>query len=288
VLTVLAFGLTGPTETIEAADRSAPSLLALGDSIAFGWTARSDHAVAPDMIGYPDLAAHRLHLADVNLSCPGQATGGFISLSGNDNGCWSYRAESPLHVAYQGTQLAAAAAALRSHRQVRVISITLGANDYLHLRAHCLPTPGCYQEQAPAMLAAVTANLDAILGALRGTGYRGIIAMLAYYALIDDAAGVVQVDALNHAIAVAARRYDAVVVDGMQAFGRAAGSRSYCAAGFLAPTWAGNCDIHPSVLGRSLLATALVDAVRGAGGAVAGPPPADRSASGEQVTGMGA
>jgi lysophospholipase L1-like esterase len=277
VLAVLAIGLTGSTQaanqSAEAADQSAPSLLALGDSIAFGWTARSDHDVASDMTGYPDLAARRLGLADINLSCPGQATGGFISLSGEDNGCWAYRAESPLHVAYQGTQLAAAVAELRSHRNVRVISITLGANDYLRLRTRCMPIPGCYQEQAPAMLAGVTSNLDTILATLRGTGYEGIIAVLAYYALIDDPIGVVQAQALDRAIAVAASRHGAIVVDGMQAFDRAAGGRSYCAAGFLAPTWAGDCDIHPSALGRAVLANALVDAVHGAGGASAGPRP---------------
>lgn len=255
---------------------SAPSMLTLGDSIAFGWTAQSDHAVAADMAGYPDIAAQQLGLADINLSCPGQATGGFISLSGNDNGCWAYRDHSPLHVPYQGSQLQAAVAALRSDPRVRVISITLGANDYLHLRAHCLLIPGCYQQQAPAMLAAVTANLDTILATLRGTGYRGLITMLAYYALIDDPPGIIQEDALNQAITLSARRYGAVVVNGMMAFGLAAAGRSYCAAGFMAPTWAGNCDIHPSPVGREVLAAALVAAVRSAEHA-ANPPPAAQS-----------
>lgn len=271
---VLVVGPTGPTE---AADLSAPSMLTLGDSIAFGWTARSDHATAADMVGYPDVAARQLGLADINLSCPGQATGGFISLSGNDNGCWAYRDHSPLHVPYQGPQLQAAVAALRSDTRIQVISITLGANDYLHLRAHCLLVPGCYRQQAPAMLAAVTANLDTILATLRGTGYRGLIAMLAYYALIDDPPGIIQGDALNRAIALSARRYGAVVVNGMQAFGRAAGGRSYCAAGFMAPTWAGNCDVHPSAVGRDVLAASLVAAVRAAGAAAKGAPPAEQS-----------
>ena len=44
--------------------------------------------------------------ASFNASCPGEATGGFISPTGLDNVCRPYRTTFPLHVAYTGTQLA--------------------------------------------------------------------------------------------------------------------------------------------------------------------------------------
>ena len=120
--------------------------LALGDSVAFGYSPLLDHRVASNFVGYPETAAGRLGLIDVNESCPGEATGGFLSLIGTDNGCRPYRLLYPLHVHYAGTQMDFAIDYLRSHQNVRLVTIDLGANDVFFLRnvcSHATDPAGC-------------------------------------------------------------------------------------------------------------------------------------------------
>ena len=53
--------------------------LALGDSVAFGYNPLLDFRVASNFVGYPEVVSRRLDLRDVNASCPGEATGGFLN-----------------------------------------------------------------------------------------------------------------------------------------------------------------------------------------------------------------
>src|ERR687888_2613873 len=89
----LTLGASLPAAAAGGADRAVPGnvLLALGDSVAFGYSPLLDHSVATNFVGYPEVVAQRLDLADTNASCPGEATGGFLSLVGTDNGCRPYR-----------------------------------------------------------------------------------------------------------------------------------------------------------------------------------------------------
>src|SRR5438552_19021089 len=106
------------------------SYLALGDSVPFGFN--PDPALwshAGNFIGYPEIVARALNIEDVNATCPGEATGGFLSLTGTDNVCRPYRSAFPLHVSYSGTQVAFATAYLKSHPRTRLVTLTLGAND---------------------------------------------------------------------------------------------------------------------------------------------------------------
>ena len=258
LLFTLLIGFASPTD---ASDHPVPTLLALGDSIAFGWVPGADDANAASMTGYPDVVARRLGLRDVNAACPGEATGGFISATGPDNGCRPYRAAHPLHVAYRGTQLAFAVRYLQSHHDVQLVTLDLGANDILLLHTHCRGSAVCYAIEAPALLAEVAANLHRALGEIRATGYKGSLVVLQYYALIDDVAGISDTVALNAAIAAAARPWGAIVPDGLGAFGHASGDLGYCAAGLLVAQTAARCDIHPSPEGRDLLAQAVVGAL---------------------------
>src|SRR5437667_12705447 len=73
--------------------------LALGDSVAFG-TSLCVPADPVPCVGYPDHLAQMLNIEDVNPSCPGEASGGFISLTGTDNVCRPYRSLYTLHVQY--------------------------------------------------------------------------------------------------------------------------------------------------------------------------------------------
>ena len=83
----------------------------------------SDPHLHTNCVGWPDVVAQTLHLHDVNASCPGEATGGFISPTGIDNICRPYKAAYPLHVHYTGTQLAFALSYLRAHLNVRLVTL---------------------------------------------------------------------------------------------------------------------------------------------------------------------
>src|SRR5712664_1550002 len=151
------------------------SYLALGDSVPFGFSPLLNPADADNFIGYPEVVADRLHLQDVNATCPGEATGGFLSLTGTDNVCRPYRAAVPLHVKYSGTQMAFAIAYLKSHPKTRLVTLTLGANDLFRWQKDC--AAGASVGTCPlglfGMLAVMQANLNTILGAIRATGYTG-------------------------------------------------------------------------------------------------------------------
>lgn len=91
--------------------------LTLGDSVAFGYIRDAGFAYvnAENFVGYPDCVAGALSFTETSASCPGEATTGFMSLTGADNGCRPFRASYPLHVAYTSTQLAFATDFLNAH-----------------------------------------------------------------------------------------------------------------------------------------------------------------------------
>src|SRR5438874_2345032 len=72
--------------------------LALGDSVPFGFSPPLSPNDAHNFVGYPEIVAQGLDVKDVNAACPGEATGGFLLLTGTDNVCRPYRASSSLHV----------------------------------------------------------------------------------------------------------------------------------------------------------------------------------------------
>jgi lysophospholipase L1-like esterase len=246
---------------------SGGTLLALGDSVAFGFSPLLDRSTASNFVGYPDVAARRLRLVDVNGSCSGEATGGFLSPTGTDNGCRPYRAHFPLHVSYAGTQMEFAVDYLRSHRNVRLITIDLGANDVFVLQSTCALTvnpSACVAAGLPGVLATIAANLRTIFSNIREKAhYRGRLVTLSYYALAYDPATAAGAQQLNQPIVAATAAFDGTVASGFDAFEPAATAAggSSCAAGLLIVTAPGVCDVHPSPKGRDLLARAVVKAV---------------------------
>ena len=241
--------------------------LALGDSVPFGYRPGEPPEVYADegnLIGYPELVARWLDLDLLNASCPGETTASFIDETAQSNGCQNslgsdvgYRDRFPLHVDYAGAQLEYAVEALQENRDVRLVTLQLGANDGFI----CQRTIGCdTPEEGAALAAQVGRNVDRILGALRGEGgYTGRIAVVTYYALdYTDPAGVQAIQGLNAALAAAAGAHGAVVADGFAAFAPralAAGGSSIDA-GLVLPD-----DIHPTRRGHRLLAQAVVQAV---------------------------
>ena len=252
--------------------------LALGDSVPFGFN--PDPALwsnADNFTGYPEIVAKDLNIEDTNVTCPGEATGGFLSLTGTDNLCRPYRfvLKEPLHVFYTGTQMAFALAYLRSHPDTRLVTLTLGANDFFHLQKVCdalhhgdpAAIAACVGAGIPAMLGTMLANLNTILDGIRGTGYTGLIVAVTYYSLnYPDTSGA---DLLNGPMVAAANAHGAFVASGVEAWratAMTAGGGSTCAAGLRLPPFPPDpgqfgCDVHPTLLGATLLADQVVGTI---------------------------
>jgi lysophospholipase L1-like esterase len=253
--------LAGTTIAAAAQGASGPRYLALGDSVSFGFITQAgfEYVNANNFIGFPTYAAHRAKLDVINAACPGETTGSFLSSATPDDGCQQFRtAGAQLHVSYNSTQLAFALDFLKSHPQTRLITVGLGADDVLLLRAACQGDPSCIATGLPAVLAAVAANMGTILTDLRATGFTGTIIVVNYYSVdYSDPTGTALTSALNDALAAAAAQAGGVVADVFTAFQAAtvpAGGNT-CNAGLLnaSPANQFTCDVHPSQSGQMLI-----------------------------------
>jgi lysophospholipase L1-like esterase len=262
-----------PASAAEGRGEDQAGYLALGDSVAFGYSPLLVHAGLAGnpavFVGYPDIVAKSLELHLVNASCPGETTGGFQSITnGQDFACLGYRFHFgfPLHVAYLGAQLDFAIQYLSTHDNVRLVTMDLGANDVFKLQAICGGVAtACFANGLPAVLAAIDANIRIIYNAIRNVAhYSHKLVTLSYYSLAYDpttAAGTMQ---LNAPIIDASEAFHAKIASGFDAFQGPAlnAGGSSCAAGLLIVLAPGVCDVHPTPLGRDLLAGAVVSAVQ--------------------------
>lgn len=250
--------------------------LALGDSVTFGYqepqvVPAPNYRDAASFAAYPELLGRELHLNVVNAACPGETTASLISPKAPSNGCENipgkphagYRRAYPLHVHYEGSQLAFALHYLRTHRDVTLVSLMIGANDAFL----CLETTkhGCTTAAERAALKhRLTRNIHHILRAIRHTAhYGGQLAIVNYYP--PSPAYTITSRALNVIIDAAARPYHVEVARGFAEFARA--DRHFggnaCTAGLVTQLGKpGVCGIHPSYAGQSLLAQALAGAIR--------------------------
>jgi lysophospholipase L1-like esterase len=258
----------------------APTYLALGDSVAFGYV--PPQAVpAPDyfdpssFVGYPEDVALALHIGVSNAACPGETTASFFVPGAQSNGCENspgsstgYRTLYPLHVQYQGTQMRYALTYLILHRHTRLVTINIGANDVFLCQEttadHCASTA-----ELQAVLKKIQANLAVIYAQIRYVAhYHGLLVALTYYSLsYSDPTQVAGAKALDAAIASVTEKFGGKVADGFAAFEgpSAAFGGSPCAAGLLIKLPDGTCNVHPSPAGHLLLARAIED-VAGARG----------------------
>ncbi|HYU63683.1 MAG TPA: GDSL-type esterase/lipase family protein [Verrucomicrobiae bacterium] len=242
--------------------------LALGDSVPFGFSPLVNPNDAHNFVGYPEIVAQRLDIKDVNATCPGEATGGFLSSTGTDNVCRPYRAAFPLHTEYSVSQMDFTLRYLTGHRDTRLITLTLGANDLFRFQKDCAvdPTFGTCALGFAGVLGVMRANLDAIFAAIRATGYSGLIVGVTYYAInYSDPASIGGSLALGAQMAAAAAGHGVLIASGFtawQATAATAGGDS-CSAGLLIRTSATECDVHPTPLGRDLLANAVLDTIAG-------------------------
>jgi len=242
--------------------------LALGDSVTFGYIDQAgyEYFYPTNFVGYADYVgiSSSLNLADAG--CFGETTSSFLSLTGPDNGCRAYRSQFPLHVAYSSTQLAFATDFLKRHRDTRLVTIQLGANDGFLLEKQCHYDPTCIENGAPQLFATIEANMQTILASLRATGFDGAIIIANYYSLdYSDQFGTELTAGLNQAITAPASAYGAVVADVFSAFQATVSNQfangSACVAGLLnasnPPTSPPSCDVHPSQSGHKLIAQVI-------------------------------
>lgn len=272
---VLVSASPGSATTLPAPALRGAGYLALGDSVAFGYTPPevtppANYLNAANFVGYPEDFAKVTGLTLANASCPGETTGSMITPGAQSNGCENsvgspagYRTIFPLHVNYSGTQLDYAVSYLRSHPRTRLVTIDIGANDGFVCQE---TTPDhCTGADFQAVLNQISANVSTIYSALRDRAhYHHALVLLSYYSLdYRDPAQVASTRALNAALAGPTRAFGGVVADGFTAFQlaslRAGGDP--CAAGLLIALPAGGCNIHPSKLGHEVLAAAIGAAV---------------------------
>jgi lysophospholipase L1-like esterase len=250
--------------------------LALGDSVAFGYSPLLVYAGLAGnpavFVGYPDIAARSLDLNLANASCPGETTGGFLSITnGLDYACLGYRFgyHFPLHVSYPGAQLDYAIQYLSTHHDVRLVTMDIGANDVFKLQTACGGVAtACFASGLPDVLTGIDTNLRIIYNAIRNVAhYHHKLVTLTYYSLAYDATTAAGTKTLNKPIIDASNAYDATIASGFNAFksrALATPHKSSCEAGLLivlTPAPKLTCDVHPTPLGRDLLARAIVRAV---------------------------
>jgi lysophospholipase L1-like esterase len=254
--------------------------LALGDSVTFGYQEAQvvpapNYHDAASFVAYPEQIARELHIKVVNPACPGETSGSLIDNHAESNGCENvlghpggYRTAFPLHVHYTGSQLAFAVHYLKTHRNVRLVSLMIGANDGFICQETTADHCGSGAEIS-ALAAQITRNVRHILTAIRRSAhYRGQLVILNYFSL-DYASPIDNLDStfLNNTVDNAAERFGVQIADGFGEFQSQASKFGghTCLAGLLTQ-WTTSigptCGVHPSYAGQALLAEAVLRAIR--------------------------
>lgn len=289
---------------IFAANSNNYTYLALGDSVPFGMNVTlvppySNQTPTPsEFVGYPETVAALENLntsqKEVNASCPGETSGSFLNINSPDNGCNSPHLQPPfppvqpfkttygLHTPYTNAQMDYALAQFAANRHINLVTLSIGANDVLlvlpQLEA-CVADPNCNpQTVLGPVLGTYASNLGQILTRIRAV-YQGQLILMTYYSPAPALDSVTQ--ALNGAMLQVATQLNAqagfppiTIADGYTAFkvASAAFGGDACQAGLLIKLPAGAptpCDVHPSPLGRDVLAGTVVFA-QGSSGLVHG------------------
>jgi lysophospholipase L1-like esterase len=262
--------------------------LALGDSVAFGFresnaipTTKNDYTKPKTFVGYPEDIARNLGLKVENLACPGETSGSLINPKAPSNGCENspsakgqvnsgYARSFPLHVKYadkatKNGQLATGVKYLRTHKNVRLVSLMIGANDGFLCQEttadHCASEIG-------SVLTKIGKNVTKTLKAVRGKGhYRGQIVIAEYYSIdYTNALDNAQSQALNNTMEQAAKPFNVKIAKTFAAFRKAAqqAGGDTCKAQLLTQLKNGTtpCGVHPSVAGQALIAQAVEQAIK--------------------------
>jgi len=262
--------------------------LALGDSVAFGMdvTRLSPHSQlkpkAADFSGYPEAAAAAMRVSELNASCPGETSDSFLDYKRPDNGCNSphvvpspspslppiilppFKPTYGLHTAYSGSQMAFALAQLKTNPKIDLVTLSIGANDVLLVLPallQCGSDAACAGNVLGPVLQNYGDKLGQILIKIRAE-YKGTLILMTYYSPDPLLNGVTV--AVNNTMTQVVADLSAIpgivpitVVDGFGAF-KSFGDNA-CQGGLVIPLPPNPynlspCDIHPSALGRDVLA----------------------------------
>jgi len=278
LLGVLATSASSSTKPAVAPVTAGSRYLALGDSVTFGYqepgvTPTPNYHDAASFLGYPEQLGAAPHLQVANAACSGETSSSLINPSAISNGCENtlgkkpgYRGLYPLHVKYSGSQLNFGLSYLRAHKNVTLVSLMIGANDYFVCTE--ITKDGCASAaEKQAVLGKIAHNVRLILSAIRSEAhYTGQLAIVNYYSLNYSSAATNALSlSLNKTVDTAAKPYHVVIADGYGEF-KAASFRfggSLCAAGLITYLGKpGDCGIHPTYAGQALLAQALLKAIR--------------------------
>jgi GDSL-like Lipase/Acylhydrolase family len=295
ITTQLAFALL--VSPVFAGNDKNYTYLALGDSVAFGLDATllppySKYLPMPEQfIGYPEAVAAAQHLLEskkeVNASCPGETSGSFLNTAVPDFGCNSPHFQPPLppippfktsiglHTKYTGSQIEFAESQLNANKHINLVTLGIGSNDVLLVLpqlGQCGTDSTCAQNVLGPVLQSYAGNLAQILLRIRAQ-YQGTLILVQYYSpapALDGLAVAVNGVMTQVAAQLALRPNFAPVTfaDGFTAFQRASAPFNHdaCQAGLLVrlppSPFTPPCDIHPSPLGRDLLAATVEFAER--------------------------
>ncbi len=275
----VAYGCAAPTASEDevgaevqanAQALSKGKLLALGDSVAFGYNPLGDFTEKNTFVGYPELLKSEYSIK--NASCPGETSGSLLSPTAPDYGCRAYRAAYPLHVNYgdNETQLDYALSRIEgrdANAAPDLITLNVSGNDIFLLEASCADDPSgstaCFLAGLPDLIGSVAQNVGTIFDRIRNEGgYEGRLVFMTLYSLdYNDPVSVAVLTALNGPVSAVARSYGAEIADGYGAFLLASGpGKDPCAAGLLIPLPSGGCDVHPTPEGAEVLAQSVRDA----------------------------
>jgi len=243
--------------TVPASANDEAGYLALGDSVAFGFSPLVSPTDTDAYVGYPEVLSKHV----VNAACSGETSGSLIA-GPPDNGCAAFRSVAPLHVSYTGTQLAFAVGYIRAHPDTQLVTIDIGGNDLFVLLRTCGTSSSCFAAGFPTLLSTLASHLVTIYASLRAAGFTGHLVALTYYLTnYNDPNQLGALGAINSVVANVTTAFGGRVANGFGAFkaeAAEAGGDS-CAAGLLIRRPTGGCDIHPSKTGQKLLAEAIED-----------------------------
>jgi lysophospholipase L1-like esterase len=240
--------------------------LALGDSLAFGYSQAKFNSLFPNEnpaaynTGYVDdfghflLQTHR-DTSIVNDGCPGETTDSFI------NGPCQYQLAFPLHHPYvagpASSQLTDALSYLHANPgEVSPITLDIGANDALGvIEGACKLEATCITAHAPALFAHIATNLGTILADLRGAAPNAKIVVLGLYNPFGSmiAGGDELTAALNEVMRQVAKADAARFADPLPVF-NPPGAHEQPTICLLTNMCTPLTDIHPTDVGYAVLA----------------------------------
>ncbi|MFL5779715.1 MAG: SGNH/GDSL hydrolase family protein [Thermoleophilaceae bacterium] len=271
VLAALACAAIASLAAAGGASAASTRYLAVGDSVTFGYQEpevqpKPNYTKPATLQGFPEHMAAALGLRVANAACPGETSSSLIDPKAPSNGCENspgkpkvgYRRAFPLHVSYKGSQLAYAVAFVKAHPDTRLVSLMIGANDLFLCQK--TTSDGCTSE-FKGELTKITKNVRHVVSAIRNkAGYKRRLVIVHYFSLdYTSAFGNSVVRALNSAQDAGAKGFDFHVANGFAEFrrGSAKSGGKPCKAGLLTQLKGGDCGVHPSYAGQSLLAQAV-------------------------------